>query len=713
MGGAAFMSLALRLQIAGKLATLTPFAAGGALPSHPADTVVLPPRLQVNADLVKSGAIRPVGDMEVKRICDLPIHRRLTAEEVEAYSQENTLAQAYADGFRLKPEQAEAAMAYQIMDGGMHPIGVGGGKTLLGFLIQGFALAKGHRRVMTMAPAHLMAQLTGKDIRWARSKIPMPYDIHVLWGKSAPARLQLAQSGKGGLYIMPYSLLSAQDGELLFNLIRPETLYLDEAHNLAKRSAARTRRFLHYVEKYEPEMIAVSGTLTGKSVVDYWHLAKFGLGEYNPLPNGASLAEEWGQVIDTTAPDTNSNPGPILDLVRWGRKNFPQETFTEDLAGFRHAYQVRLNHTPGVVSSGANSIKTSLVYCNKPVLDYKQRPGWGTLKEFMDMVELAWLTPNGDEIEYAIHTYKWLNELSTGFYNQYIWPTAAKLAAERMIGEAEAADLLERARIRHAAKQAFNRLLRDFLQNDTHRPGLDSPLLVESNIARYGARDVGDELATSWAEWKALHFDHCPEREKSAVRVCDFKVNAAANWVVSEVPKGKGCVVWYYHQEVGPWICEALQKLGIVPLHCPAGKASDKAICDESNSHRIVVASLPAHYEGKNLQHFEHMCFVEFPRTAKMAEQSVGRLHRTGQMADEIQVVTFNTLEFDELKFAATLIDSLYVHQTTGTHMKLIYGNYDPLPKMFPPAVLRERGFQNELLNARQQRLLEEKFSAG
>lgn len=93
-----------------------------------------------------------------------------------------------------------------------------------------------------------------------------------------------------------------------------------------------------------------------------------------------------------------------------------------------------------------------------------------------------------------------------------------------------------------------------------------------------------------------------------------------------------------------------------------------------------------------------------------MAEQVLGRTHRNGQKADELIVNTNNTLEFDEVIFAACLNDSLYIHQTTGNRQKLIYANYDPTPKIIPSAVLRERGLQPNILTREMVRAMSDKF---
>ena len=84
--------------------------------------------------------------------------------------------------------------------------------------------------------------------------------------------------------------------------------------------------------------------------------------------------------------------------------------------------------------------------------------------------------------------------------------------------------------------------------------------------------------------------------------------------------------------------------------------------------------------------------------------------HRNGQETDALIMGTCNTTSFDHMNMAACLNDALYLHQTLGSRQKLIYANYDPVPKVFPSDFLRERGFRNETLDAEARQALSEKF---
>lgn len=649
---------------------------------------------------------------ELQRIISLPIYQPFSPEEVEAFSRTNVLGHAFDAGFRLNAKQCESVYCYDMYGGTFGKIGVGHGKTLASLMLCDRAFRKGVERQVLFIPSHVLPQLTQQDIKWARARVPFAAPIHVVAGRDQKSRRQLAMSKNRGAYIFTYPLLSSKDAEELLYLVNPGKIVCDEVHHVRHPAAARTQRLFRYFRDFpNTEFSCLSGTITNKSIKDYYHLIRTALKANCPLPLITELLNQWADILDSGAEETESPDAgaPLIPIIEWAKFNFPEEPISINLEGFRSAFKLRLNHAPGVVSSGDLDIGTSLTICTAPVPDYKNAPGFKQLQELMDQVELAWKTPSGDEIEHAFHKWKYLYELTSGFYNQLAWPTPETYALRKNISEQEAFIILEKAREQHDAEQEYVKVMRRWIY-DKQLPGLDTPLLVASELARNGDKTVATEVYTAWRYAKALEFVGCPVRDSLAVRVCDYKIREAVKWASEYVPKGEGALMWVFHEEPGLWLYEYLFKAGLDPLYCPAGNASNVGIIDKKNAGRIIVASTPAHGEGKNLQHFRHNYFLQWPRNASKAEQALGRTHRTGQTADELWMFTNTTTDFDENNFAACCIDALYAHQTTGDRQKLIYANYNPMPRILPPSVLRQRGFDNQLLNARQQYELAEKF---
>lgn len=677
--------------------------------------------------LVNFAVGAPNNYKEINRIVTLPIIDPLTEEESEHWNRKNILVPAFDAGWRLWPIQCWAIETYRKYGGLFAPIGVGWGKSLISQCIAEAAYRDGIKKIALLVPPQVMHQLVIRDFPWARKHVPISYPIHVLGGKSLTQRRAMISSNRSGCYIIPYSLLSTKSASEILEKVRPELIICDEADSLGNRSAARTKRIMNYVADYEPQGVCMSGTITSKSIKDYYHLIKWCLGDNCPLPLVGHLADEWASKLDAGASGGNAT-GPIVPLLDWAQRNFPEEDVSENVAGFRTAYRLRLRTCPGVAATGDSDIGPSLIAHNLPVDNPETSPGWERLQSLISDVKELWQTPNGDEIEHAIHTWKWLYELSAGFYNQLTFPDPDQIM-ELGVSSDQVDSVKDLAKSHHKAQQQYFSCVRSWLE-DKSRTGLDTPMLLGLDMSKNGSQNVGPELYEAWVHYhsrKEKLTELCLKsgmrgspsqinqkvsaslRLAEVIRVCSYKIDHAVSWAKSL--KGKGGIIWIWHQGMGSWAEEAIRQAGIDVIYCAAGDQHNRAILDPRNQNKVIVASISAHGVGKNLQAFNQQFFLQWPRSAKLAEQVLGRMHRNGQKSSEVWANTCNTSEFDQMNFAATLNDALYIHQSTGSRQKLIYCTYSPdLPKVFPNAVLRERGFQNKQLTPDQLKLLREKF---
>ncbi len=93
-------------------------------------------------------------------------------------------------------------------------------------------------------------------------------------------------------------------------------------------------------------------------------------------------------------------------------------------------------------------------------------------------------------------------------------------------------------------------------------------------------------------------------------------------------------IVWVEHRAFG----EALSRLSGAPYFGPGGlDASGASIKDETGKHS-VIASIAACGQGFNLQMFSKNLVTSCPSGAATIEQVLGRTHRDGQLADEVEV---------------------------------------------------------------------------
>lgn len=651
---------------------------------------------------------KPEDYSEIKRIVGLPIVCAATKEEEEAFNRHIILPRAYREGFRLKPPQVNAMLSYMEYGGTLCAIGVGWGKTLIALYIDAQSMKKGHERVLHLLPKRNYRQLVKTDIPWARARVWLDVQFHEL-AVGPDARRWIISQPPPGVYLMPYSLLSASDGEDLIRAIEPTVVVCDEAHELRHMKTARTKRFMRFVREKNPEMHVLSGTITAKGLGDYHHLAVASLHKRCPMPISTMLAFEWAAVIDADADPTDSQTGPIMPLVRWARDHFPGEIIALDKRAFRMAYQLRLRHAPGVITTGDAEIGSSLVIVNEPVPDYKQHEDWPELERLMKQVDDLWLTPNGDEIDYAIHCYKWRYELSAGFYNEHYWETPEELADRKGIAETRAKDMLERAREQLLLQNQYNKEVRGWLT--TAPQGVDTPLLIDHDIRHNGGKRVPSVLVHYWQMKEDAKFEGMPERLKRAKRICGYKVEQAVRFAQTQLIDG--CIFWYHNIEIGRWLFDLMEReYGVEKvIYCPAGKVGVERILDPTNKGKLVVASFGAHGSGHNLQYsWSTMYFVQWDRQAAGCEQIIGRLHRQGQEADEVVVVTNHTLDFDHALMASSLNDAAFIEGTGHGHQKLLLASYDPLPAIETYEKLVKLGFQPEALTSQMRRRLVERF---
>lgn len=670
--------------------------------------------MQALQRLKDAGAVGSAAVSDVERILGLPLDFPLEAEEEDYFNRTYLLPQAYAEGRRFLASQVNGIFQYLSYQGGFLQIGVGQGKSLLSLVAADQAFRRGCERILLMCPPALVPKLMDTDLRFAREMVPLGIPVHCMHGRSQTMRLRMAKRRPRGLFVFPYSLASQADCEEALGLLKPDIVIADEAHRLANFNAARTRRFSRFMEEHKPQFVCMSGTITAKSLMDYAHLARWALGDNCFLPSKHFELAEWAEQIDANAVGgAGRNNSTTTRLVRWARdvSGQPIELTT---TGFREAFRVRMATCPGVYVSPEQSVSCSLIIRNEaiPLEAAEKRPGWGKLKDLMDGVEEGWVSPCGDQIDHAMQKFRWMFELSAGMYNSLVWPSVEELAKRRQISEGEASDLLERAFKHHELGQDYAKVLRTYLE--TAPPGRDTPMLVGQSMYQHGTRDVPGWLYEPWIKHREADFEGRPERDSYPVRVCDWKVRHCVERAKS-LPKGEGALIWCHSQDLIKWCHEELVAAGLPSFAATAGPAIDKEL--ERISHgdpemcsKIIPISISAHGEGKNFQALRHQIFLQWPRPARTAEQVLGRQHRTGQKADELIVNTCFSLEFDHMLFAACLNDSLYQHQSMGSPRKLILADYDPMPRLYPPEILLERGLDPNRLDAASIRLRRQKF---
>lgn len=545
---------------------------------------------------------------EIQRIMDLP---RCSPEPWQGG------ALIKNAGLDLRPVQKAALGAIVAAQGGLFPIGVGHGKTFIA-LLAGAAL--GADLAILLTPPSTVAQ-----VYQALARVDSHYRI---------PRTE----------VIAYSMLSRPDAsDLLRRLVAgvdpaKVVLIADEAHSLKHHTSARTKRVARFLQEYpQVRFVAMSGTLTSKSIKDFAHLAEWALHEGSPVPRphapqGMVALEHWAAAIDS------DGRGGVADLVwcqplwSWAGKqpaDLMEAAARERKEGLRSALHERMTTAKGVVATDQSSFGASLyVEHLKPALPR-------VLADMMAQVEATKCDPSGEPLESPVDQWRILRQLSMGFWYRWVWPNG--------IPDNEWIE----------ARAAWARHVRSQLDNHAAE-GYDSPMLVFNRIAREHAAGQRLSIHRAWAAWKAVK--HRPAPPVEAVWVTGDVLDAG----LREVLKSKEpTLVWYSDNAVA----DALAQRGLTVIR------AGQAVPTEA---RTVCVSWRSHGTGLNLQKWAHNLVLTPSPSGMDWEQMIGRTHRYGQQEDEVWVrVLAHSPAFVEALRGA-MANAEYLQHTTGQAQKLL-----------------------------------------
>lgn len=526
----------------------------------------------------------------------------------------------------LRPIQAAALREASEVRGFLGPIGVGAGKTDISVLLPAVL---GSRVAVLLVPPALKKKLVEVEYPYLQTQWKLPQ----LFGSKT-----YYPGTTGLLYVVSYSQLSTAKGTDVLDDIKPDLIVADEVHALAGNSARR-KRFDRYM-KANPSTLfcGMSGTVTSKSIKEYAHLAKYAFHQGSPLPLHYPTLDAWSAVID---PSKNENPpGALVRLCAPGEE-------------VRAAFGRRLIETPGVVATKSNRIGSSLVINRREI---KTPPA---VNAALDVLRADWESPSGDILKDALSVARYGNQLSTGHYTRWVWPATVNKSLK--------AEWLE-------CRRNWGLEVRDMLKGDAKK-GMDSPLLLaRAAIAGKWKSDAFEPWRDIARAYRTITGKRQPPTE--AVWIDDFMVRDAVEW-----GKQNHGIIWYEHDALGKAIAAAGQfpRYGAA-TDCPTavdpktGQTVPGIVLEPGT--RTVVASLDSFGTGWNLQQFTKTLYTTTPSSGKLMEQSLGRCHREGQTADEVNAYLY--LHTPELKKSLTSArnSAIYIEGSLQNEQKLLYATY-------------------------------------
>jgi hypothetical protein len=318
---------------------------------------------------------------EVRRIKTLP--RRVWSEEEGQRLADLMTKELKTPSGTMKLRPVQAIALYEAMEtGGLFgPIRVGGGKTLVGFLLAKVLEAK---RPLLLLPAALIEK-TEHDRRALAAHWRLPTNVETF----------------------SYEMLGRVNASDKLTYKRPDLIIADECHRLKNRRAGVTRRVVRYMrENPNTRFAGMSGTVMKGSVNDFAHILRWALKDQAPIPDTDEEVMTWAEALDEKInPLARRQPGALLSFA-----NKTHGTLEEG----RQAFQRRLLETKGVVSSP----RSDGVTCSLRVSALEYQPAEITEQHFAH-VKKTWSTPDGWDFKEAIELRRYLRELALGFHS--IW----------------------------------------------------------------------------------------------------------------------------------------------------------------------------------------------------------------------------------------------------------------------------------------------------
>lgn len=494
----------------------------------------------------------------------------------------------------LWPVQAAALREIHDYKGAFLPVGVGRGKALISILAPVVLDAK---RPLLFVPADLREQTNVKVL----PEMDRHWRLHE------------------GLRVIGYSELSLAKNKDMLEELKPDLIILDECHCVKNRTAGRTRRLVRYMKAHpEVAVVAMSGTVSNRSLRDYWHIAHWALKDILlPMPLKYREMEDWSLALDEKVEvEKRIAPGALAQFA--GKT--PSDCSVEEA---RRGYRDRLTATPGVVATGEDVLGTSLrIFKVKLALP-------PTVYAALSTLQVSWTTPNGDLVAEAVDLWRHARELALGFY--YKWkeqPPPGWMDARR----------------------EWKKFVRDTLK---HSSDLDTELQVWTACAN------GKLPQATWQAWQEVKDEFTPETEPCWLD--DFALRYAKQWA----EKHDG-IVWVEHVAVG----ERLDAMGL-----PYYGAGKRASADILDARGPIAASITAHGRGKNLHQWCENLVTAPPSSGKTWEQMLGRTHRVGQEADEVKFEVFQHWDGLQESFQQACDDARYLEDTLGGAQKLNYAD--------------------------------------
>jgi hypothetical protein len=392
------------------------------------------------------------------------------------------------------------------------------------------------------------------------------------------------------------------------NEVGADLIIADEAHNLKNRAAGCTKR-----------------------VLKYWRTA--GNCRFVPLSGTVatrSFYDYWHLQLIALPPKGSILPEDYKEAELWCQAldvNPPTRAglgaltyFGPDLDNARKGYGSFIRKVPGVILADSVDVGASITL---DFIDVDSEP----IRKAWQQLEDMWQLPNGDFVCTGPEFYRQAREIALGFY--YVWkhPAPDYWAAAR----SEYGSFI-RSELRYSRKYET-------------------------------ASQIDEAYASAWAvkNWKSVEKDFIPET--IPIWFDESIIERIAEWAIE---KG-GYIVWYKHRAIG----EVLKKY--MPTFGSKGRCLNSGLSvTVQEVDKTIAASINACAEGFNLQKWSKNLILSPPANGRTWEQLIGRTHRSGQLADTVDLKILSTLQLAYDDYGKAYRDAKYIQSTTAQKQKLL-----------------------------------------
>lgn len=520
--------------------------------------------------------------LAVDGVPDSPEVQRVLAlprRELDPEASDLLSAEFSGSAERFWPLQALALVELVDVGGALAGLGCGDGKTLV---TAAAPLLVEARRPLLVVPGGLRTKTFDAFADLARRR----WRVAPLVRYSAKMRRE--PPPEGVMILISYSELSlVQHDGVLFDLA-PDLVLLDEGHKAKHMSAACTKRLDRYIVAKRPRVVVLSGTWLGSKLERVHHFMRWAYGhegDYRmPLPRKLAEAKQWGRAVDEPGPTEDAEPLAPGALSVFG------STASELRVGLGEW----MRNTPGCIGSTDPSCKASIVASvHRPKLSAECR-------ELIKAMQTG-IRPDGVELEPHMQA---AGEVQAALGMWYGWK---KPGPEPWL----------------KARRAWYRFVRSVAGAELE--GFDTYL----QICRQYGFGAPNEVPEG-RRWGEIEGTFKPERTTNWVDTSQLEA------AVALASKGDPCLIWTSIVAVG----EKLAELG-VPYYGQKGlDAHGRYVEDVEHGTRTIALSLDANKEGRDwLKRFHRALYLTPLPTAEGCEQSISRIHRPGQPADECELI--------------------------------------------------------------------------